>query len=284
MPVVIQCPHCKVKMSVGEGRVGEEVKCPGCRQPFTAEAKEGSKTRSKPVKRKARKKASQNTLGVLLSVMIGGTFLLFLTLVWYTNRNKERPEVKPFTPEPGRPLVFDSKDSPRKPGDTSETGDGKSSPEGSASGAADRALADVYRLVEQFEKNEPANTAKALDTIPDSDRERATLMMKEAAGSAEKLTEYGPKLSKWGLTDWITVTSAKHARSDSDFRSAAGAFAAAGLTPAELLVVLGRWYLVPDTDRKTIATAAQEGWPPTRMPQEARDAVVMIGAGKWLQR
>ena len=54
--------------------------------------------------------------------------------------------------------------------------------------------------------------------------------------------------------------------------------------PVPPLTVLGRWYLVPDTDRKTIATAAVEGWPPTRMTQETRDAVVTIGAGKWLQR
>lgn len=287
MAVVVQCPECKAKMSVGEGRVGEEVICPGCKVPFTAAAVAGSRTRDKPAKRRrSGRKVSDNTRGFILTAMIVGTLVTFLVFVRFAVKSKERPEIKPGgTPDLGRPLVRENADSPRKSGTPSGEGGGenKSTPGGTEPSAADRVLADVLNLAGQLEKTEPATTAKALAAIPD-ERERAEAMMKEAAESPTGMTEYGPKLSKWGLTDWLTVTSAKHAREDADFRAAVGAFAAAGMTPRELLGVLGRWYLIDDTDRKTIGAAAQEGWATSRLTTQTWNAVVSLGARKWLER
>lgn len=285
MAVVVQCPECKAKMSVGEGRLGEDVICPGCKVLFTAAAPPGYRTREKPAKRRrSGKKGNETTLGILLIVMVVGTFVIFFTFVVVAVRNKERPKIEPpGTPEPSRPLVREN-DPPRKAGGPGEGGaEGSTTPRASDPAAADRALADVLKLVAQLEKTEPAATEKALDAIPD-ERDRARAMMKEGAESPAGLTEYGPKLTQWGLTDWVTVTSARHTRQDSDFRAAVGAFAAAGMTPKELLGVLGKWYLVTDTDRKTIATAAQEEWSPARLPAQTWQAVVSLGAKKWLER
>jgi hypothetical protein len=110
-------------------------------------------------------------------------------------------------------------------------------------------------------------------------------MMKECAESpSSALSEYGPKLVKWGLTHWVTVTSARYARSDDEFQKVAAAFSAAGLNSTEMVGVMSRWCLVPESDRKTLAVAAQEGWTAGRLTAEVRNAVLLLGGRKWLER
>src|SRR5712692_6930171 len=36
MPVVIACPTCQQKVRIGENLLGKQVKCPQCKNPFTA--------------------------------------------------------------------------------------------------------------------------------------------------------------------------------------------------------------------------------------------------------
>lgn len=285
MPVVVKCPHCTAKMSVGEGRVGDQVRCPGCKQHFTVDGKDASKAKkSKPARRRSGKKTSQQTLAVLLGVSIAVTFFIFLTVVYLANK---RPKADPPRSDSGPGLSqFGSqaadKDPPRTAGK-----DGKTEP---GAAAADPAVVDAnyleaVRLARKQEDEEPVKTAAALQEIPADDRERAEAMMKECAESPSTgLPEYGPKLVKWGLTEWVSVTSSKHARGDADFRAVAAAFTAAGVNSTELNAVMGRWCLMSESDRRTLAVAAREDWPLSRLPAETRTAVLALGGRKWLER
>jgi hypothetical protein len=290
MSLVIQCPHCKVKMSLGEGRVGEQIRCPSCRQQFTAEAKAGSGGRSKKSKatrRRSSGKGSQTGLAVLLSVCIGGTFLLFCTLVYLANRKQEPdPPRQAAGADAGRsrPLV-EPKDTPQTPGTPSAGTDGKPNPATVDPAAFDATFAEVVGVIRRAEDEEPVKTNNALQALTADDRERAEFMMKEVTDSPSAvMPEHGPRLIKLGLTEWVRVTCAKHAREDADFRAVATAFAAAGLNTTELVGVMGRWYLVPESDRRTLVVAAQENWPAGRLSAEVRNAVLTLGGRKWLER
>jgi predicted Zn finger-like uncharacterized protein len=285
MSLVIQCPNCKAKMSVGEGRVGEQVRCPGCRQQFTAESKAGSGGRSKPskaVRRRSGGKGSQTGLAVLLGVLIGGTFIIFCTIVWLANRktNPDPPRSDPSA-DRGRPM-FDPKDTPRTP-----TGgkDGKNEPVSPDPVVLDAVFTDLLRHARRQEDEEPLKTERALQALTADDRQRAEFMMKEVNESpSEFMPEHGPRLIKLGVTEWVTMISSKYAREDADFRAAVAAFSVAGMNSTELVKVMERWCLVPEGDRKTLAVAAKEDWPVARLTKEVRAAVVTLGAHRWLER
>jgi predicted Zn finger-like uncharacterized protein len=282
MSLVIQCPHCKAKMSVGEGRLGEQVRCPGCKQQFSAEAKEGARARAKKTtapRRRTSGKGSKNGPAILLGSLIGGTFLIFCTVVYLANRKPAQDQPRP-DPAAGR-SQSSGEDSPRTAGK-----DGKAEPAAPPDPALiDSTFVEAMRNVRRAEDEEPVKTAQALQALKADDRERAEAMMKEVAESpSAALPEYGPALIKMGLTQWVQLTSSKVAREDAEFRNVAKAFVGAGITSTELVMMMGKWCLVPESDRRTLVTAVQENWPPGRLPREVRNAVLMLGGERWLQR
>lgn len=48
MPIVVQCPSCTARIKVPDNRVGQRVKCPGCRFQFLAVSQESAAARASP--------------------------------------------------------------------------------------------------------------------------------------------------------------------------------------------------------------------------------------------